>query len=134
MLVRAFQRDFERNGPSVIRVIRTTLLGYRRYRNHPDARIRARFEYEGRELATSHAGALWAARKWYRSDAKMCERISATLEDLYREFGLKSRVAAPIIGRIIYMALRREQRRLSRGQTYEPPSFREAMRLANAGS
>src|SRR4030095_2211113 len=29
----AFQRDFERNGPSIYRICRTTLDGYRRYKN-----------------------------------------------------------------------------------------------------
>ena len=55
-LLRAFQRDFEINGPSVIRVIRTTLLGWQRYKNHPDPRIRARFARESRDLAGSAAG------------------------------------------------------------------------------
>ena len=43
MLLRAFQRDFEVNGPSVVRIIRTLLAGWRRYKQHPNARIRARF-------------------------------------------------------------------------------------------
>ncbi len=32
----AFRRDFERNGPSLYRVCRTTFDGWKRYRNHPD--------------------------------------------------------------------------------------------------
>ena len=32
----AFQRDFERNGPSLFRICRTTFTGYMRYKNHPD--------------------------------------------------------------------------------------------------
>ena len=42
----AFRRDFERNGPSLFRVWRTTLAGWKRYKNHPDARVRQRFELE----------------------------------------------------------------------------------------
>ena len=43
----------ERNGPSTLRITRTTLAGWRRYKNHPDKRIRARFAWEARELATT---------------------------------------------------------------------------------
>jgi hypothetical protein len=34
----AFRRDFERNGPSIYRICRTTLEGWRRYKNDPDPR------------------------------------------------------------------------------------------------
>ena len=51
-MVRAFDRDFQRNGPSTLRIVRTTLAGWKRYKNHPDARIRERFAWEARELAT----------------------------------------------------------------------------------
>jgi radical SAM superfamily enzyme YgiQ (UPF0313 family) len=128
LIVRAFERDFEVNGPSVIRVIRTTLAGFRRYRNHPDARIRARFRHEGRELPTAHAGALWAARRWYRDNPAIYERISKVLADLHREFGWRSRLAAPLIGRYIFASMKREQRRLQSGWTYEPATFEERVR------
>ena len=36
-LLRAFHRDFEINGPSVVRIIRTLLQGWRRYKGHPSA-------------------------------------------------------------------------------------------------
>ena len=39
----AFQRDFERNGPSLYRICRTTLQGWKRYKNDPDLRVRERF-------------------------------------------------------------------------------------------
>src|ERR1035441_3521581 len=42
----AFQRDFERNGPSLFRICRTTFTGYMRYKNHPDRRIRERWQRE----------------------------------------------------------------------------------------
>ena len=34
LIVRAFQRDFEVNGPSVVRIARTMLAGWKRYKNH----------------------------------------------------------------------------------------------------
>ena len=47
----AFRRDFERNGPSIYRICRTTLDGWRRYKNDPDPRVRARFAWEARVAA-----------------------------------------------------------------------------------
>ncbi len=124
-LLRAFERDFEINGPSIARVARTTLAGYRRYRQHPEARIRARFAADASGLATTLAGALWAARKWFADKPQLQARLGATLHDLYRTFGLRARLAAPLIGRYIHHKLRIEHERLSRGWTYEPPTFYE---------
>ncbi len=124
-LQRAFDRDFRVNGPSIVRLARTTLQGWQRYRNHPEARIRERFAWEARHLAVGYAGALWAARRWFRSDPVLESKIARTLGDLYREFGLKARARAPLVGRYLSFTLRREDRRLRRGWTYEPPTFRE---------
>jgi len=132
IILRAFQRDFEVNGPSVIRIARTLLQGWRRYKNHPDARIRARFAHEARNLAITYAGALWATRRWFRCDRKLSEKISRILADVYREFGLKARLAGPLIGRYLSFTLKREDRRLRRGWTYEPPTFYETQRAITA--
>jgi hypothetical protein len=40
-MVRAFDRDFQQNGPSTVRIVRTTLAGWQRYKNHPDPRFAA---------------------------------------------------------------------------------------------
>ncbi len=124
-LRKAFDLDFRVNGPSIVRVVRTTLQGWRRYGNHPEARIRKRFAWEARHLAVGYAGALWAARRWFRSDPVLESKIARTLGELYREFGLKARAAGPLVGRYLRFTLRREDRRLRRGWTYEPPTFRE---------
>ncbi len=130
-LQRAFQRDFEINGPSVIRVARTTLMGWLKYKNHPDQRIRARFAWESKELAIMYAGALWATRKRFRR-SPLTKKISVILKDFHREFGLKSRLAAPLVGRYVRYKMGREERRLQNGCTYEPPTFYETNQLAAA--
>jgi hypothetical protein len=56
----AFWKDFERNGPSLFRVCRTTLEGWKRYRVDPDLRIRKRFEDEMTGLKYAYRGMLWA--------------------------------------------------------------------------
>ncbi len=126
-ILRAFRRDFEVNGPSIVRITRTVLQGWKRYKNHPDRRIRSRFAWEARELAVTYAAALWAARKWFQSNPTLFAKISKTLKDIYREFGLKSRLTAPIIGRYLRHMVGREERRLRNGWTYEPPFFRDVV-------
>ena len=124
-LLRAFQRDFEINGPSIVRIIRTLLWGWKRYKHHPNPRIRARFAHEAANLPVKYAGALWAARRRYRDDPHRFQLISLVLDELYAEFGWTARLAAPIVGFRLYHALRREERRLKSGWTYEPPTFFE---------
>ena len=124
-LVKAFDRDFQVNGPSVVRMARTTLQGWLRYRHHPDARIRERFRWESESLATTWAAALWAARRYFRRDAALHARIDTVLRDVQRTFGLKARLAAALGGRYVHRQLQRETRRLATGWTYEPPTFYE---------
>jgi len=124
-LLRAFRRDFEVNGPSVMRMMRTLMDGWLKYKNHPEARIRRRFAIEVEKMPVLSAGALWAARRWFENNLRIVERMTGVLEDIYREFGLKSRLAAPIVGRIVLYFLRKEEKRLADNHTYEPPTFYE---------
>lgn len=124
-LLRAFQRDFDVNGPSVVRIVRTTLRAWKRYKDHPNPRIRARFAYEASNLPRRYAGVLWATRARYRDDADRVRQITALLDELYEECGPISRRAAPIVGRRLYRALVREETRLRDGWSYEPPTFYE---------
>lgn len=121
----AFLRDFRVNGPSLARMIRTMISGWRRYRHHPDACIRRRFRRETRGLATAYAAALWAMARWYRSDSRMHAKLAGILKEIYAEFGFKARIAAAAMGIYAYLAIGREHRRLESGWTYEPPTFHE---------
>ncbi len=83
---------------------------------------------EARDLPVAHAGTLWAARRWFRHDRALSAKFSRILRDIYAEFGPKSRVAAPLVGRYLRFMMEREDRRLRRGWTYEPPTFCESQR------
>ncbi|MCY3018256.1 MAG: cobalamin-dependent protein [Planctomycetota bacterium] len=131
-LLRAFNRDFEVNGPSIIRVARTTLEGWKRHHNHPDPRVRLRYKWEAEGLATTHAGALWAARRWFRSNPALWKRLDAVLRDIYRHFGVRARLAAQVFGRFIHHRLCKEDKLLRMGWTYEPPTFCEKVRQPGA--
>ncbi len=124
-MVRAFDRDFAVNGPSTVRIVRTTLAGWRRYKNHPDARIRRRYAWEARELATSFSAVVGAAKLYYRREPAMHAKMTALLRELRAEFGWKSRVCAAIGGRWVLGKIRKEEKRLKAGFSYEPPTFYE---------
>ena len=124
-LKKAFARDFEVNGPSVVRVARTTLKGWLKYRHYADTRVRERYSREARDLAVTYASALWASRKWFKSSPALSEKITVALREIYDQFGLRSRLTAPLAGRFVYRKLRHEARRLKEGWTYEPPTFYE---------
>ena len=56
----AFRHDFEKNGPSLFRICQTLFNVWQRYKNHPEARVRARFAHEPQKLRTTYNAALWA--------------------------------------------------------------------------
>lgn len=125
ILANAFRRDFEVNGPSVTRIARTTLAGWKRYRRHPDLRIRRRFAWEARDLATVYTAAVSAARNVLRGNQELSARLTHLLNELRSEFGIRSRLAASFGGRYVLRKLRRERQRLANGWSYEPPTFYE---------
>jgi hypothetical protein len=106
-------------------MIRTTLDGWRRYKNHLEKRIRDRYAWEVRLISGSYAGLVWAARKWFRRQGLDVEKISSTLDAIHREFGIKSKLASSLMGPFIYRTLEREQQRLANGWTYEPTTIYE---------
>ncbi len=124
-MIRAFNHDFQRNGPSVVRITRTTLAGWRRYKNHPNAAVRRRFAWEARELPTAFSAVVGAAKLYYRNNPALYAKMSALLKELYREFGLKSRFFGEIGGRWVLRKIRQEEKRVAAGWTYEPPTFYE---------
>jgi radical SAM superfamily enzyme YgiQ (UPF0313 family) len=126
LLLRAFHEDFRVNGPSVLRMVRTALQGYKRHKNHPDLRIRRRFKWEVQGFGTVYAGALWAAKRWFRDNRELVAKLDQVLREIHAEFGPLSRLAAPTLGRIVLRALKREQKRLDTGKTFEPPTFYES--------
>ncbi|MBI4353847.1 MAG: B12-binding domain-containing radical SAM protein, partial [Candidatus Omnitrophica bacterium] len=127
IILKAFRRDFEVNGPSVLRIARTVLAGWKRYKRHADPCIRSRFAWEARDLAVTFPATLWAAQRWFRErNPALCRKLTTLLDDITREVGLKARLVAPLAGRIVWSKLQAEARRLKAGWTYEPPTFYEA--------
>jgi hypothetical protein len=85
--------------------------------------LRDRYRWESRELATTYAAAVAAMRSYYRTKPELRDRLSTLLVELRREFGVKATLAAALGGPYLRWQIRREQRRLADGWTYEPPTF-----------
>ena len=124
-LRKAFVRDFEVNGPSVARIVRTTLAGWKRYKNHPDARIRRRYAWESREQATTYSALMGAVKRYYRKNPEMRAKMGAILDDLHAEYGLKSRFYSAVGGMYLLHKIRKEEKRVAAGWTHEPQTFYE---------
>ncbi len=122
----AFRRDFERNGPSLFRICRTTLEGWKRYKKHPDPRIRERFDWEVQNLKGAYNAALWAMeRRLRKTNAAVSRHVHSLRREIEREFGPLPRLAAALFGPLLLWTAAREERRLARGHTYEPRMFIE---------
>ena len=55
----------------------------------------------------------------------MREKADAVLQDIYRQFGWRPRLIAPVLGRVVGLTMKREAKRLARGWTYEPETHYE---------
>jgi len=124
-LLEAFRRDFDLNGPSLYRIIRTMLEGWKAHGRHPERRIRKRHEWDAAPLRSAYAGAVWAMKKWYRGNERMQQKMGDLLNDLYETFGWKTRLIAPLFGRYTLACLSREEKKLNRGWAYEPAAVVE---------
>ncbi|MFA6600491.1 MAG: B12-binding domain-containing radical SAM protein [Candidatus Omnitrophota bacterium] len=125
LLLRAFREDFEKNGPSLARLIRTMLSGWKKHKDHPLSRVRTRIRHDSRPLRFAYAGAMWSMKQWYRKNPHLFPVMSGLFDDLCGEFGWKTRLVAPVYGIFLLAAMHLEARRLERGWTYEPRTFRE---------
>ncbi len=122
----AFLRDFQRNGPSLFRICRTTMDGWKRYKNDADPRIRKRFQWEARTIRTAYSGLLWAMEKQlHRSNRAVSDQIRALRLDIGSEFGMMTRAISWVLGPVALWASRREERCLAKGKTYEPKTIVE---------
>jgi len=125
-LDRAFRYDFEKNGPSLFRICETLFNGWKRYHNHPDRRIRTRFAHEASKLRTTYNAALWAMEKRLRrTNPEVSARMRTLRLEIESSFGISTRLMRMVVGPVLFLTSKREDRRLAKGVTYEPPTFLE---------
>ena len=120
----AFRRDFEQNGPSLFRICRTAFQGWKRYKDHPDLRVRERFHREAKMLRHAYAGVLWAMEhRLNRANRSVASQIRDLRKEMEQEFGLLAAAASRLLGPVLWWTSLREDKRLARGNQYEPPTI-----------
>jgi len=122
----AFRRDYEKNGPSVYRLAKTMMEGWKRYHNDPDPRVRQRYKRSGRDLRQSYGAALFAMEKYLRTtNAEVSQKIRALRRDMESEFGGLSRWINRAAGPVLLWTSRRNARKHPHGKQIEPMTFLE---------
>src|SRR5205814_8228077 len=115
-LDRAFQLDFERNGPSLYRMCRTMLQGWRRYKDYPDPRVRERFARGIKTLSTAYNAALWAMERQFRKiNGEVSEEIHHLRQEIQKEFPVMSRLTAAALGPLLLWSSLRDETKLAAG-------------------
>ncbi len=123
-LDRAFRRDFDVNGPSLYRLMANMLTGWRRYRDDPDPRVRARVHGEASQLRRGYGAALWAMEKYLaESNRAVSDRIADLRRQVEREVGGLSPVIDRLVGPILLWSARRDARLAPAGRVLEPRTF-----------
>jgi radical SAM superfamily enzyme YgiQ (UPF0313 family) len=120
----AFRWDFERNGPSLFRVCRTTFQGWMRYKNHPDQRVRERVHRETKTLRHAYTAVLWAMEhRLKNANFSVSPQIRALRKEIEQEFGFVAAAVSRTLGPVLWWTSLREGRRLARGNRHEPPTI-----------
>ena len=124
MLDRAFRRDYEVNGPSLFRLTASMLTAWRRYRDDPDERVRARVRGEAAQLRSGWGAALWAMEKYLReSNRVVSDRIADLRAQVEREVGGFAPVIDRLAGPLLLWSARRDARLAPAGRIREPRTF-----------
>lgn len=123
-LDRAFRRDFEVHGPSLFRLMASMLTGWRRYRDDPDDRVRARVRGEAAQLRLGWGAALWAMEKYLReSNRTVSDRIADLRKQVEHEVGGLAPVIDRLAGPVLLWSARRDARLAPAGRVLEPRTF-----------
>ena len=129
LLDRAFRVDFERNGPSLFRLMQTMMRRWQRYRSDADPRVRARVNVAATQLRTGYGAALWAMERYLRAEnPSVSERIRALRLDSEREFGAMAAVINRALGPLLLWSSNGSARRHPSGRRLEPRTFVERRR------
>jgi len=122
----AFRHDYEVNGPSLYRMMRTMYEGWKRYGQDSNARVRARVAMEADNLKRGYGAALWAMERYLRdSNRAVSERIAELRTRMESEFGVLSRIIDHAVGPFLLWSARRESLVYPDGRPLEPRTFVE---------
>ena len=126
LLDRAFRLDYERNGPSLFRLMRTLMTRWRRYGGDPDPRVRARVAVAAAQLKAGYGAALWAMERYLRpANPSVSGRIRMLRQETEREFGVLTATLNRALGPVLLWTSKRDGRRHPGGRPREPRTFVE---------
>ena len=122
----AFRLDFERNGPSLFRLMQRMMRRWQRYRSDADPRVRARVQVAATQLRTGYGAALWAMERYLRAgNPAVSERIRALRLETERELGVMAAVINRVLGPLLLWSSNGDARRHPSGRRLEPRTFVE---------
>jgi radical SAM superfamily enzyme YgiQ (UPF0313 family) len=122
----AFRLDFERNGPSLFRLMDTMMTRWRRYGRDADERVRARAAVAATQLRTGYGAALWAMERYLRArNRRVSDRIRALRLETEREFGVRTAAINRLLGPVLLASARYDGWRHPSGRRREPRTFVE---------
>ena len=84
-------------------------------------------------MAPTFSAVAGAAERYYRCNPALRDKCRALLKEIKTEFGWSSGLIASLGGRYVLGKIRREEKRLARGWTYEPPTFYEVNEAVSPG-
>ncbi len=120
----AFRLDYERNGPSLYRMMRTMFEGWKRYRHDGDSRVRDRVQLEANQLRNGYVAALWAMERYLKeTNVHVAGRLRELRLEIHRELGIVSSIVSSVAGPVALWSARREARRFPNGRPLEPRTF-----------
>jgi hypothetical protein len=109
------------------------LQGWRRYKNHPNFRVRQRFTREVMKLSSAYNAALWVMeREFKKLNCSVSGQIHKLRREVEKEFPVVARLTSASLGPVLLWSTRREEKRLASGRTYEPPTFIERRKWVSA--
>jgi len=131
LLDTAFRLDFERNGPSLFRLMHTMMVRWRCYHDDADPRVRARVAVAAAQLRSGYGAALWSMERYLRrTNPDVSARIRALRLETEHEFGIGTAALNRLLGPILRWSSSREARRYPAGRPREPRTFIERREAA----
>jgi uncharacterized Tic20 family protein len=71
-------------------------------------------------------------RQFKKVDANVSQQIRALRHEFKQEGGIVSRMMPAVLGPVLLWTTKREEKRLAKGKTYEPPTILERTNWAEA--
>ncbi len=122
----AFRRDFDLNGPSLYRLMRTYFERWRRYGRDGDPRVRERVQRAAQQLEWGYGAALWAMEKYLRaSHADVSARMREFRHQMEQELGGMTTAITRALGPLLLWTSKRDARKHPKGRLLEPRTFIE---------